>query len=383
MSVGGRLAAVAGARAGPVDRSARTVVDGRGRPGPRPRPGAATDVLAVAAALRAGASPSQAWLRCWGVAAPDGVPALADARRVVDERHARAVVAGARLASRTGAPLAAVLERVGAALAEDDAVEVQRRAALAGPQATVRVLTWLPVVGVVLGWALGADPVGVLLDGGLGTALLLAAALLTWAGRRWSARLLLAARAAGGGAGVGGGRGGRDGDRGRVRGRVRGRGGTRRRDRDRGTGDGVDVPVVLDLLEAACAAGSSVPGALEAVGGALGTGVADGGRGAALVAAAARLHRGCGWREAWSGSDPALAPVADALRPSWEDGVAPAGALRATAAHLRRERQGAALAAAGRLGVRLVLPLAVCHLPAFVLVGLVPVLVSAGGAALH
>lgn len=140
----------------------------------------------------------------------------------------------------------------------------------------------------------------------------------------------------------------------------------------------LDVAVLLDLLEAACAAGSSVPGALDAVGAAAG-----GARGSALVAAARSLSAGAPWREAWAVADPALVPVAVALRPSWEDGVAPTGALRATAAHLRRERQTAALEAAGRLGVRLVLPLAACHLPAFVLVGLLPVLISVGGATLR
>lgn len=139
-----------------------------------------------------------------------------------------------------------------------------------------------------------------------------------------------------------------------------------------------DVAVVLDLLDAACAAGASVPGALDAVGRAVG-----GERGADLVRAAGRLPGGSSWTRAWAGCDPVLAPVAGALRPSWEDGVAPAGALRATAAHLRRERHAVALAAANRLGVRLVLPLAVCHLPAFVLVGLVPVLVSVAGSAVR
>lgn len=337
-SVGGRRAGAGSARTG-VLRARRASVIGN------PDPRSATDVLAVAAALRAGASPVDAWRRCWGVVAPDGVPDLADVRRrCAAERHARAVVAGARLAARTGAPLAGVLERVGAAVADDESVEVQRRAALAGPRATARVLAWLPLVGVALGWALGADPVAVLLGGPLGVVLLGAAALLSWVGRRWSARLVRAAQAAG--------------------------------DGDRAPGE-VDVAVILDLLEAACAAGSSVPGALEAVGAA-----AHGARGRALTTAARHLAEGATWRDAWAGSDAALGPVALALRPAWEDGVAPTGGLRATAAHLRRERQGAALAAAGRLGVRLVLPLAACHLPAFVLVGLVPVLVSVGGAAL-
>lgn len=140
----------------------------------------------------------------------------------------------------------------------------------------------------------------------------------------------------------------------------------------------LDVAVLLDLLEAACAAGASVPGALEAVGSAAG-----GARGAGLVTAAQALSAGASWREAWADAGRALAPVAVALRPSWEDGVATTGALRATAAHLRRERQTAALESAGRLGVRLVLPLAACHLPAFVLVGLLPVLISVGGATLR
>lgn len=136
----------------------------------------------------------------------------------------------------------------------------------------------------------------------------------------------------------------------------------------------VTVAVLLDLLDAACLAGAGVPGALAAVGAAAG-----GDRGRALERAAAALELGAGWGEAWAGSVDALAPVREALEPTWADGVAPGGTLRAVAATLRRERRTRALEAAGRLGVRLVVPLAVCHLPAFVLVGLVPVLVSLAG----
>jgi hypothetical protein len=137
--------------------------------------------------------------------------------------------------------------------------------------------------------------------------------------------------------------------------------------------DGVEVEaaVVLDLLDAACAAGASVPGALEGVGLAVG-----GCRGGVLVDAAAALRLGAPWTEAWADAGGALEPVGAALRPSWDDGVAPAGSLRAVAATLREERRSRAAEAAGRLGVRLVLPLGLCHLPAFVLVGLVPILVS-------
>lgn len=133
------------------------------------------------------------------------------------------------------------------------------------------------------------------------------------------------------------------------------------------------MAVVLDLVDAACRSGCGLPAALAAVGGAVG-----GSRGSALHAAAAALVLGAPWPEAWP-ADPALAPLGDALEPSWTQGVAPGDTLRAVAATLRRERRARALEEAGRLGVRLVVPLAVCHLPAFVLVGLVPVLMSLAG----
>jgi len=45
---------------------------------------------------------------------------------------------------------------------------------------------------------------------------------------------------------------------------------------------------------------------------------------------------------------------------------------------LLHARRSAARTAAARLGVRLVLPLGACFLPAFVLIGLVPVLLALG-----
>lgn len=148
----------------------------------------------------------------------------------------------------------------------------------------------------------------------------------------------------------------------------------------------IDVAVVLDLLDAAGAAGCQIPAALAGVGRAIG-----GERGALLSAVAAALGLGAAWEQAWAdgaaiGSSAAvrsLTPVADALAPSWAHG-APSGALlRGAAAMVRRERHAQAMAAAGRLGVQLVLPLGLCHLPAFVLVGLVPVLISLTAATLR
>ncbi|HEY5518801.1 MAG TPA: type II secretion protein F, partial [Cellulomonas sp.] len=90
-----------------------------------------------------------------------------------------------------------VLERVAAGLATAAEVDGERRSALAGPRATARVLTGLPVLGVALGAAVGADPVGVLLGGGLGTVALMTGVALVLVGRWWIARLVRAAGRAG------------------------------------------------------------------------------------------------------------------------------------------------------------------------------------------
>ena len=146
--------------------------------------------------------------------------------------------------------------------------------------------------------------------------------------------------------------------------------------RGSGSGSGTGLPeveaaVILDLVRVACGTGASILRALVAVGTAVG-----GDRGAALCRASARLAVGATWDEAWAGSGSALEPLHQALSRAWHDGAAPAEALRAAADLLRRSRHSQALEAANRLAVRLVLPLGACYLPAFVLVGLVPVLIS-------
>ena len=143
------------------------------------------------------------------------------------------------------------------------------------------------------------------------------------------------------------------------------------------------APVLLELLAAALATGVSIPRALASVGAAL-----PGPVGASLALAARGLELGATWPEAWA---PALddAPpvaglgvVADALRSAWEDGTAPAAALRTAAEAERQRRRAAAKLVAARLAVRLVLPLGLCLLPAFILIGLLPILLSLGASLL-
>lgn len=133
-----------------------------------------------------------------------------------------------------------------------------------------------------------------------------------------------------------------------------------------------DPVAVVELLAVAVESGASVPGALEAVGQVLG-----GRTGAHLARAGSALLLGAAWDVAWAHA-PALGGGLDGLEAAWRTGAAPGPPLRSAAAELRRRRDRAAREAAGRLGVRLVVPLGLCFLPAFVLVGLVPVLASFG-----
>lgn len=115
----------------------------------------------------------------------------------------------------------------------------------------------------------------------------------------------------------------------------------------------------LELLAIAMAGGASVDRARAAVR-------------AALTASGVGSHDGRGADDAIAIAVRAGAPVAELLR--------------AEAARLRRAARAEGAARAAALGVRLMLPLGLCVLPAFVLLGVVPLIVSVvsgtlGGAA--
>lgn len=182
-------------------------------------------VVEVAAALRAGAGPAEAWSRVLGTPpASDGSPseveilaalrrrcaprrrsvrcaAVMRRERVVDPgllRSIALVVAATRLAHLLGAPLAVVLDRCATSVEAEHETASDIESALAGPQQTAGLLGWLPAVGLLLGAVLGADPVAVLLDGGRGSAEAAGGGLLTLVGRRWVRHLVRTARTAGG-----------------------------------------------------------------------------------------------------------------------------------------------------------------------------------------
>ncbi|WP_196250815.1 type II secretion system F family protein [Cellulomonas sp. JZ18] len=132
-----------------------------------------------------------------------------------------------------------------------------------------------------------------------------------------------------------------------------------------------DAAFLLDLCAAAVGAGAALPRTLAVVGRHLG-----GLDGDALVRAGTTLELGGAWDLAWAGAPHGATVVGDALATAWQAGASPGPQLRAVSARLRRERRARVRAAAGALSVRLTLPLAACFLPAFVLLGLVPVVMG-------
>src|SRR5438034_11261195 len=80
---------------------------------------------------------------------------------------------------------------------------------------------------------------------------------------------------------------------------------------------------------------------------------------------------------------PAGTRLAAAVARSADSGAALAGAFTRLADDLRTARLTGAEAAAQRAGVLLVLPLGLCFLPAFIVAGIVPVIVAVLGDVLH
>ncbi|MBM7437600.1 tight adherence protein B [Streptomyces sp. HB132] len=95
-----------------------------------------------------------------------------------------------RVAVNGGAGLAAGLARLEGALRGERRQREELRAQLAGAWSTVAVLALLPVLGLGMGAALGADPLGVLLHSPGGLTCLVAGGLLETAGLFWASRIV-------------------------------------------------------------------------------------------------------------------------------------------------------------------------------------------------
>ena len=156
---------------------------------------------ALSAELRAGLSAVVAVERSvsvwppWGViltAARLGGDVPAALRRVATAPGAdgmRAVAAAWEVADHSGAALADVLDQIAAGLRSDDDARAEVTAALATPRATGKMLALLPVFGLGLGVAMGADPLGFLLHTSVGLGCLGAGVSLALIGVWWIERM--------------------------------------------------------------------------------------------------------------------------------------------------------------------------------------------------
>lgn len=132
-----------------------------------------------------------------------------------------------------------------------------------------------------------------------------------------------------------------------------------------------DLPQACDLLVVCLEAGLPLRVAADAVARSMSGPVA-----ADLAEVSAKVGLGIDEQRAWAefGAQPALAKLGRELSRGAASGVSLSTRLRALGVDARRAAAAAAETRAKRVGVRSVLPLMVCFLPAFVLVGVVPII---------
>lgn len=247
-----------------------------------------------------------------------------------------------RMSESAGAPLATSLERAAEHAEERIDALLGRQSALAAPRATGRILSWLPLLGLGLGVLMGSDPVGVLTGSILGALTGLLGLGLAFAGRRWTAVLVHRAEvesAASSGA------------------------------EQTSNVPPVDTALVLELLAAQLRAGLAPLAALGTLAEALNS--------RPLHTVCQRLQMGSGWGSAWSGSAAGtFGELRDALAPAYTGGAPSTALLLSLADAHRLSERRAAERAAGKLSVALVVPLGLCSLPAFICLGIVPIIIS-------
>ncbi|MEX2289947.1 MAG: type II secretion system F family protein [Mycobacteriales bacterium] len=146
-----------------------------------------------------------------------------------------------------------------------------------------------------------------------------------------------------------------------------------------------DLPLLLDLLASCLAGGASLAGAADAVARAV-----PGPAGRRMAAVGAALAVGSPPADAWAAlasavpgdslapGDP-LGPASRALARAADGGAPVAQAVSRIAADARAEARSRGEQAARRVGVLAVAPLGLCFLPAFVLLGVVPVVAGLAG----
>ena len=100
------------------------------------------------------------------------------------------VAAAWRLSETTGAPLASAVDRSVHGLLDARARRGKVSVAVAGPRATVTVLTLLPLTGPLFGLACGVDPASLYLGSPVATACAVVGLGLVWTGRVWCSHMV-------------------------------------------------------------------------------------------------------------------------------------------------------------------------------------------------
>lgn len=218
-----------------------------------------------------------------------------------------------QLVEETGAPLADALERTSLALRSLQRLQDRRGVLLSGPRATIRLVAALPPLVLVLGWLLGFDPSPVLLSWA-GVAMLSVGLLLLVAGVFWAQRLTHSIQT-----------------------------------EDRVAG------IELELASVALGGGSAPREAVRRV-----------------VDCVDRI--GIEWVSYDGFRDDSV--LMKTLRRSAAVGMPLGPLLLAEAASLRESSHAELEAGAERLGVRVLIPLGVCVLPSFIVMGVLPVVIS-------
>ncbi|HIW92068.1 MAG TPA: type II secretion system F family protein [Candidatus Corynebacterium avicola] len=248
------------------------------------------------------------------------------------------------VAQRHGLALGQVMRR------RVDGIEAQlthlghTSSALAGARLTEIILLLLPVGALGIGQSMGLTPVGFLVGNVLGVLVLLAGILLACAGVLWVESLTVT-----------------------VLGGVGGRAGPPE----------LAAAGVLDVFAAALTSGMPVVGAWRVAVDA--TAAGDGGD-SPLERVAALLELGSGahaWRPLLD--DGCFGPVARRAAVQARNGARMSEEILGIADRLRRSAGDRSRAGAERVLVAVAAPLTLCFLPAFVLVGLVPLVVGFAG----
>lgn len=254
-----------------------------------------------------------------------------------------------RMSESAGAPLATSLERAAEHAEERIDALLGRQSALVAPRATGRILSWLPLLGLGLGVLMGSDPVGVLTGSVLGALTGLLGLGLAFAGRRWTAALVHRAEV--------------------ESMRTANAESEAKKPTSPPGAAPVDTALVLELLAAQLRAGLAPLAALGTLAQALNS--------RSLHTVCQRLQMGSGWGSAWSGpAAGTFGELRDALAPAYTGGAPSTALLLSLADAHRLSERRAAERAAGKLSVALVVPLGLCSLPAFICLGIVPILIS-------